>query len=107
MLSARYGTLWCASETNSDGKNDVKLIRYAAPCYKIDDKDGEEKIEIIDKNKKNMIVIDSKENKNSFKSEKDIEILRQMEKWPSMLKTWDKIIWSAKIEASSGMDLKA
>jgi len=107
------GSLWngvdVPPETNSDGKNDVKLIRSrSGHVIKIDDKDGEEKIEIIDKTKKNMIVIDSKENKISFKSEKDIEILAPNGKMTINVKDIEiKSSGSAKIEASSGMDLKA
>jgi len=55
-----------------------------------------------------MIVIDSKENKISFKSEKDIEILAPNGKMTINVKDIEiKSSGSAKIEASSGMDLKA
>lgn len=107
------GSLWngvdVPPETNSDGKNNVKLIKSrSGHIIKIDDKDGEEKIEVVDKTKKNMIVIDSKENKISITSEKDIEILAPNGKITINSKDLEiKSSGATKIEASSGMDLKA
>ncbi len=75
---------------------------------RLDDTDGKEKIEIIDKTEKNMIVIDSKDNKISIKSDKDIEISAPNGKVTIDAKDIEaKSSASAKIEASAGMDLKA
>ena len=65
------GALWNGKdkppETNSDGKNNIKMIKSrAGHTIKIDDTDGKEKIEIIDKSSKNKICLDSA-NKNSLR----------------------------------------
>lgn len=73
------GSLWNGEdvppETNSDGENNIRIIKSrSGHIIKLDDTDGEEKIEIVDKNENNMIIIDTKNEKISIKSNKDIEI---------------------------------
>ncbi len=73
------GSLWNGEdvppETNSDGENNIRMIKSrSGHIIKLDDTDGEEKIEIVDKNENNMIIIDTKNEKISIKSNKDIEI---------------------------------
>jgi uncharacterized protein involved in type VI secretion and phage assembly len=62
-------------ETNSDGKNNLRLIKSRSGHQIIlDDTEGQERIVIRDRTEKNEIVIDSKENTLSLKVEKDITI---------------------------------
>ena len=73
------GSLWNGEdvppETNSDGENNIRIIKSrSGHIIKLDDTDGEEKIEIVDKSENNMIIIDTKNEKISIKSNKDIEI---------------------------------
>src|SRR6185436_19206193 len=51
------------TEVNESGKNNTKLIKSRS-CHRVifDDKEGEEKVTIVDKTKKNKIVLDSKNN---------------------------------------------
>ncbi|VVB91598.1 Uncharacterised protein [uncultured archaeon] len=107
------GSLWNGKDkppiTNDDGKNNFRIIKSrSGHIIRLDDTDGKEKIEIIDKTEKNMIVIDSKDNKISLTSEKDIEISAPNGKVTINAKDIEATSSaSAKIEASSSMDLKA
>lgn len=106
------GSLWNGKdlppETNSDGKNNIRIIKSrSGHKITIDDTDGKEKIEIVDKTGKNMINIDSKENKILLKSDKDIEISAANGNVTINAKDFVvKSSASAKIESSAGMDLK-
>lgn len=106
------GSLWNGKDkppiTNDDGKNNFRIIKSrSGHIIRLDDTDGKEKIEIIDMTKKNMITIDSKDNKISLTSDKDIEISAPNGKVTINAKDIEaKSSASAKIEASS-MDLKA
>ncbi|WP_406661829.1 phage baseplate assembly protein V [Methanolobus sp. ZRKC3] len=107
------GALWNGEnkppEINSDGNNDIKLIRSrSGHTIKIDDTDGNEKIEIADKTEKNIILIDSKNNSISFKCDGDIEISAPNGKVTINAMDLElKSSASTKIEASVGVDLKA
>lgn len=96
-------------ETNSDGKNNIKMIKSrSGHIIKIDDTDGEEKIEIVDKTEKNMITIDTKENKILIASDKDIEISAPNGKVTIDAQDLElKSSAATKIEAAANMDLKA
>lgn len=106
------GSLWNGvdkpPEDNSDGKNNIRMIKSrSGHIIKLDDTQGEEKIEIVDNTKKNIIIIDGKTNKISFKSESDIEISAPNGKVSINALDFEvKSSASTKIEASSGMDLK-
>lgn len=120
------GALWNSKdkipEENSDGKNNIKIIKTrSGHTIKLDDTEGSEKIEIIDKTEGNKISIDSANNKISIQSAGDIELLasdgkitinaKEIEIKSSItINTKDikvKSSSSAKIETSAGMDLKA
>lgn len=107
------GSLWngvdLPPETNNDGKNNIRMIKSrSGHTITIDDTAGEEKIEIADKTGNNTIIIDTKNNKLSFKSDKDIEISAPNGKVSINAKDFEvKASTSAKVEASTGMDLKA
>jgi uncharacterized protein involved in type VI secretion and phage assembly len=58
------GALWNGRDappgTNADGKNNVRMIKSrSGHVVKLNDEDGKETIEIVDKNQKNSIVIDT------------------------------------------------
>ncbi len=107
------GSLWNGKDkppqTNSDGKNNMRIIKSrSGHLIKLDDTDGAEKIEIIDKSEKNKIVIDAKNEKISIISSKDIEISAPNGKVTIEANDIEaKSNASTKIEASAGMDLKA
>ncbi len=107
------GSLWNGVDIppygNDDGKNNIRIIKSrSGHVIRLDDTDGEEKIEITDKEKKNMIIINIKEKKISLTSEKDIEISAPDGKVTIKAKDLEvKTTASAKIEASSTIDLKA
>ncbi len=74
------GSLWNGKdlppENNSSGKNNLRMIKSrSGHLIKLDDSDGKEKVEIIDKSGKNMITIDTKENKITIDSSQDMELL--------------------------------
>lgn len=119
------GALWnnqdVPPEENSEGENNIKMIKTrSGHIIKLDDTDGSEKIEIIDKTEENKISIDSANNKISIVSAGDIELLAsdgkitidatEIEiKSKITVKTKDieiKPSGKAKIEASGQMDLK-
>lgn len=107
------GSLWNGKdkppETNSDGKNNIKIIKSrSGHTIKIDDTEGEEKIEIVDKGEENKICIDSSNKKISIECGGDIELSATKGKITINAKEIEiKSTSSAKIEASTGMDLKA
>ena len=107
------GSLWNGvdkpPETNSDGKNNIRMIKSrSGHIIRLNDKDGEEKIEIIDKSEKNSIEISTKDNKISIKSDKDIEISAPNGKLTIEAKDIEiKSSASTKVEAGAGMDVKA
>ncbi|MFM6621828.1 MAG: hypothetical protein ACKPI9_18030 [Dolichospermum sp.] len=60
---------------NEDGKNNKRMIKSrSGHTIILDDTEGEEKIIIQDKTRKNQIIIDSKENTMNIKVEKDLTI---------------------------------
>jgi uncharacterized protein involved in type VI secretion and phage assembly len=107
------GSLWNGVdkpfETNSDGKNDKRVIKSrSGHLVRLDDKDGAEKIEIIDKTGKNLITIDTKTNKITMSSDKDIELSATNGKVTINAQNVEiKSSAATKVEAGSGMDLKA
>lgn len=107
------GSVWSEKikppETNQDGKNNLRFIKSRSG-HKIvlDDKDGNEKIEIVDKSGKNLITIDTKNNTITIASDKDIQIKAPQGK--ISLEATDlefKSTAATKIEAGANMDLKA
>ena len=73
------GALWNGQdkppETNDDGENNKRTLRSrSGHLIRLDDKDGEEKIEIIDASEKNSIVIDTADNTITLKADADITI---------------------------------
>lgn len=73
------GALWNGKDappvTNDDGKNNVRMIKSrSGHVVKLNDEDGKETIEIIDKSQKNSIVIDTSKNTITVTTDKDITL---------------------------------
>jgi uncharacterized protein involved in type VI secretion and phage assembly len=73
------GGLWNGQdkppETNADGKNNLRLVKSrSGHLIRLDDSDGAEKIEIVDKSGGNSITIDTANNAISITSAADVTI---------------------------------
>jgi len=73
------GALWngedAPPDTNADGSNNLRFIRSrSGHIIRLDDTDGSEKIEVIDKSEGNTITIDTANNTITISSSKDINI---------------------------------
>ncbi len=106
------GALWNgkdkAPESNDDGSNNMRTIKSrSGHVVRLDDTDGSEKIEIVDKNEANSIVISTADNTITIKADADI-----------IIESGGKLILSGngieiksqagvKVEAGANMDLKA
>lgn len=80
-LSMPYviGALWNGQDVppqlNSDGENNIRVIKSRnGHVIRLNDKDGEETIEIIDKSEANSIIISTADNKITITADADIEI---------------------------------
>lgn len=107
------GALWngkdAPPETNSDGKNNVRVIKSrSGHVIRLNDEDGKEMIEIIDKSEKNSIVFDTAKNTITITTEKDITLAAPQGTIKlDAQKIEIKSSADAKIEAGAGMDVKA
>ncbi|HVF50660.1 MAG TPA: phage baseplate assembly protein V [Pyrinomonadaceae bacterium] len=107
------GALWngkdAPPEKNDDGKNNIRVIKSrSGHVVRLTDEDGAEKIEIIDKSKKNSIVFDTSANTITITSDKDIVLAAKQGK--ITLDAQDVEIKSSaatKLEAGANMDVKA
>ena len=73
------GALWNSNsappETNADGKNNLRLIKSrSGHVIRLNDKEGEETIEIVDKSGKNSIVVTTKDNSIAVTADADLKI---------------------------------
>lgn len=73
------GSLWNGQDAppanNDDGKNDIRMIRSrSGHTIRLNDKNGEESIEIIDKSQKNSLVFNTKTNTIAITTEQDITL---------------------------------
>jgi uncharacterized protein involved in type VI secretion and phage assembly len=71
------GALWNGQDAppakNDDGKNNVRLIKSrSGHSIRLNDEDGKEKIEIVDRSEKNSIVFDTAQNTITITTDKDI-----------------------------------
>ena len=95
--------------TNDDGKNNIRFIKSrSGHLIRLNDEEGKEKIEIIDKDGKNSLVFDTANNAITITSDKDINLKAsqgniKLEAQKIELKSSA----DTKIEASAGMDIKA
>ncbi len=107
------GALWNGKDappsTNDDGKNNLRLIKSrSGHTVKLNDEDGKESIEIIDKSGNNSIVIDTAANTLTITSDKDITL--SATKGTIKLdaqKVEIKSSAGAKLEAGAEMEVKA
>jgi uncharacterized protein involved in type VI secretion and phage assembly len=107
------GALWNGQDAppakNDDGKNDVRVIKSrSGHLIRLTDKDGAEKIEIIDKSGKNSLVFDTAKKLVKIESSQDITLSAAN----GTIKLDAKAIeiassGSATIEAKSRIDVKA
>lgn len=107
------GTLWNGKdkppETNDDGKNNIRVIKSrSGHVIRLNDEDGKEKIEIIDKNEKNSIIVDTAENTITITTDKDIILSASQGTIKFDAQNIElKSSADTKIEAGAGMDVKA
>jgi uncharacterized protein involved in type VI secretion and phage assembly len=107
------GSLWngidTPPETNANGENNIRLIKSrSGHIIRLDDTDGSEKIEIIDKTENNRVVIDTASNTITISTDQDVELKAPQGK--VLLEGQEVEIKSsaaAKIEAGSTLDVEA
>jgi uncharacterized protein involved in type VI secretion and phage assembly len=107
------GVLWNGKDAppanNSDGKNNLRLIKSrSGHAIRLNDEDGKETIEIIDKTGKNSLIFDTSNNTITITADKDITL--SATKGTIKLdaqKIEIKSSADSKIEAGAGMDIKA
>jgi uncharacterized protein involved in type VI secretion and phage assembly len=107
------GALWNGKDAppadNADGKNNVRIIQSrSGHIIKLNDEDGKESIEIVDKTGKNSIILDAAKNTLTITSDKDITL--SATKGTIKLdaqKVEIKSSADAKVEAGAGLDVKA
>jgi phage baseplate assembly protein V len=107
------GALWNGKDkppvANSDGKNDVRVVKSrSGHLIRLTDTKDAEKIEIVDRTGKNSIVISSKDNTLTITSDADLTIKSANGKLTLGGKGVEITSTAAvKVEASQNMDLKA
>ena len=107
------GSLWNGKEAppakNEDGKNSIRVIKSrSGHVIRLNDEDGKEKIEIIDKSEKNSIIFDTAENTITITTDKDITLSASQGAIKlDAQKIEIKSSADTKIEAGAGMDVKA
>jgi uncharacterized protein involved in type VI secretion and phage assembly len=107
------GALWNGKDappaTNDDGKNNIRVIKSrSGHVVRLNDEDGKETIEIIDKSEKNSIVVDTAKNTITITSDKDITL--KAANGTITLEAQKVAVKSSadsKIEAGAGMNVKA
>lgn len=98
------GALWNGKDapptTNDDGKNNIRVIKSrSGHIIRLDDTDGDEKIEVIDKTGGNSITIQSSDNSITITGNGKVKMVGQSIEITSQT--------DVKIQASAGMDLNA
>jgi uncharacterized protein involved in type VI secretion and phage assembly len=107
------GSLWNGVDTppedNGDGENNIRVIKSrSGHVVRLDDTDGAEKIEIIDKSENNLITIDTSENKITISSDQDIDILAPSGKVLIDANEFEiKSAGDSKIESGANLDVNA
>jgi uncharacterized protein involved in type VI secretion and phage assembly len=106
------GALWNGKDvpptTNDDGKNNLRLIKSrSGHVIKLNDEDGKETVEIVDK-KGNSIVIDTAKDTLTITTNKDIAFAATQGTIKLQAQKIElKSSADTKIEAGAGMDVKA
>jgi len=107
------GSLWNQSQKpsgkNDDGKNDLRLLKSrSGHIVRLNDKNGEETIEIIDKSAKNSVVISTKDNSIAITADGDVKITASKGKVVIDAKEIElKSSASTKVNASGPLELKS
>jgi len=106
------GSLWNGTDkppVTNDGENNIRVIKSrSGHTITLNDKKGEETIEIVDKTANNSIVISTKDKKISIKSDQDIELIAPNGKISLNAKDIEmKSSAGTKLDASAGLDLMA
>jgi uncharacterized protein involved in type VI secretion and phage assembly len=107
------GSLWNGKDTppdnNSDGQNNRRVIKSrSGHIIRLDDKSGQEKIEIIDKTGNNKIVISTADNTITIAAKSDIVIRSDTGKLKlSGVGVEIRSQAGVTVEAAQNMDLKA
>ncbi len=107
------GALWNGKDAppakNDDGKNNIRVIKSrSGHVIRLNDEDGKEKIEIIDKTEKNSIIFDTAKNTITITTDKDITLSAPNGTIKLEAKKIEtKSSADTKIEAGAGMDVKA
>ncbi|NET59620.1 MAG: phage tail protein [Symploca sp. SIO2E6] len=107
------GSLWNSQDpppaTNEDGNNNLRVIKSrSGHVIRLNDEEGNETIEIIDKTENNSIIIDTATNSIAITTDGDITLSASQGK--IKLEAQNIEITSSadtKVEASAGMDIKA
>lgn len=107
------GALWNGKDTppvtNEDGKNNIRMIKSrSGHTIRLNDEDGKETIEIIDKKGENKIFIDTAKDSITITAAKDITLSAPQGSIKLHAQKIElKSSADTKIEANSGMDIKA
>ncbi len=107
------GALWNgkddAPESNTDGQNNHRTLKSrSGHIVRLNDKSGNETIEVIDKTGKNKIVIDSAKNTITIEADSDITIKSSTGKLIMQANGIEmKSQMGVSIEATAGIDVKA
>jgi uncharacterized protein involved in type VI secretion and phage assembly len=107
------GSLWNgkdgAPESNADGENNHRTIKSrSGHILRLNDKSGNETIEIIDKSGKNKIIIDTAKNSITIEAQSDITIKSTTGKLTMQANGIEmKSQMGVSVEAAQNMDLKA
>lgn len=107
------GSLWngkdVAPANNEDGNNNIRLIRSrSGHVIRLNDEDGAETIEIVDKSEANSIVIDTASNTITITADADVVVTAPQGTVKIETDTLEvKSSADVKIEAGGNMDLKA
>jgi phage baseplate assembly protein V len=106
------GALWNGKDappaTNDDGKNNLRMIKSrSGHVIRLNDEDGKETVEIVDKTGKNSIVFDAAKNTVTIASDQDIELKAPKGKLKVEAKEVEiKSSSTTTVEASGDMTLK-
>ena len=107
------GSLWSGKmkppETNADGQNNRRLIKSrSGHLFILDDTEGNEKIELIDKSGNNLLRIDTGSNTIEITSSQDINLKAPQGKISLECRQLElKSTATAKLESRGNMTLKA
>lgn len=107
------GALWNGKDkpptTNTDGNNNIReIVSRSGHVIRLNDEEGKETIEIIDKSEKNHIIFDTANNAISVTADQTISLKSSQGSIQLEAKTIEiKSTSETKLEAGAGMNLEA